>query len=276
MANIIKIETLNIDELNVYTHLTEAQLRRKIEPQMGIFIAETEKVIRVALQAGYTPISILMDERHIEGLGKSLLELAGDIPVYAADRDTLSQITGYTVTRGFLCAMKRPSPLSAEQLCQNGHRIAVLEGIVDATNIGAIFRSAAALHMDAILLTSTCCDPLNRRAMRVSMGTVCQIPWARFGDGMWPQKGLDLLHQYEYKTAAMALSSDAINVQDPRLKKENKLAIIMGAEGDGLSPTTIAGCDYTVCIPMSHGVDSLNVAAASAVAFWEMRRNFLK
>lgn len=273
MPNIIEISDLSDPRLDAYTRLTEAQLRNRLEPKLGIFIAESEKVITVALNSGYEPVSLLMEHRHIEGQGKAILERCGDIPVYTASREILSKLTGYELTRGFLCAMRRPALPSVASLCADAHRIAVLEGIVDVTNIGAIFRSAAALHIDAVLLTPSCCDPLCRRAARVSMGTVCQVPWTRIGDtaAQWPQEGLQQLHKLGFRTAAMALSDSAISVEDPRLKEEDKLAIILGTEGDGLSSNTIADCDYTVCIPMSHHVDSLNVAAASAVAFWEMR-----
>ena len=273
MAQIIEISDLSDAALDVYMKLTEAQLRNRLEPQLGLFIAESEKVIRVALNSGFQPVSMLMEHRHIEGQAKDLITRVGDIPIYTAPRDVLAQLTGYELTRGFLCAMRRPVLPTVEELCRNVHRVAVLEGIVDVTNIGAIFRSAAALHIDAVLLTPSCCDPLCRRAARVSMGTVCQIPWTRIGDkpSQWPEEGMERLHRLGFKTAAMALSSTAISVEDPRLKQEEKLAIILGTEGDGLSCSTIAGCDYTVCIPMSHNVDSLNVAAASAVSFWEMR-----
>lgn len=266
MANIVEITDIAAPELDVFTRLTEAQLRNRLEPEKGIFIAESPKVISVALDAGFKPVSLLMEQRHIDGDGKVIIDRCGDIPVYTADREVLESLTGYRLTRGVLCAMCRPIMATAESICLNARRIAVLEGIVDSTNIGAIFRSAAALGMDGILLTSTCCDPLCRRAVRVSMGTVFQIPWARVSDD-WPQK----LRDIGFKTAAMALSDKAIAIDDPRLKSADKLAIVLGTEGDGLSGKTIAECDFTVCIPMYHGVDSLNVAAASAVAFWELR-----
>ncbi len=273
MPNIIEISDLSDPRLDAYARLTEAQLRNRLEPELGLFIAESEKVITVALNSGYEPVSLLMEQRHIEGQGKAILERCGDIPVYTASREVLAKLTGYELTRGFLCAMRRPSLPTVESLCADAHRVAVLEGIVDVTNIGAIFRSAAALHIDAVLLTPSCCDPLCRRAARVSMGTVCQVPWTRIGTNVsqWPQEGLQRLHALGFRTAAMALSDTAISVEDPKLKSEDRLAIILGTEGDGLSGRTIADCDYTVCIPMSHNVDSLNVAAASAVAFWEMR-----
>lgn len=273
MANIIEITDLSMPELDPYTRLTEAQLRNKLEPQLGLFIAESEKVIRVALNSGFEPVSLLMEHRHIDGQGKDIVERCGDIPIYTADRETLAALTGYELTRGFLCAMRRPTLPTVEELCRDARRVAVLEGIVDVTNIGAIFRSAAALHIDAVLLTPTCCDPLYRRAARVSMGTVFQVPWTRIGDtpDQWPEQGMQRLHDLGFRTAAMALSDNSVSIDDPQLMAEDKLAIILGTEGDGLSHSTIAACDYTVMIPMSHGVDSLNVAAASAVAFWQLR-----
>ena len=273
MPNIIEIDDLSRSELDVFARLTEAQLRNRLEPDKGIFIAESTKVIRRALDAGCTPLSFLMERKHIEGQAAELLSRCGDVPVYTADRAVLEQLTGYALTRGILCAMRRPKPLSVEELCRDARRVAVLEGIVDTTNIGAIFRSAAALHVDAVLLTPTCCDPLCRRAARVSMGTVFQVPWARIGEtpADWPDRGLARLRDLGFKTAALALTNDSVPVDDPALKGEEKLAILLGTEGDGLSDHTIASCDYTVLIPMSHDVDSLNVAAASAVAFWELR-----
>lgn len=267
MAKIIEIDSLALPELSMFSRLTENQLRNRKEPEKGIFIAESPKVIRRALAAGCRPIAYLMDRRHIEGQAKDLI---GDTPVYTAAPEVLEQLTGYHLTRGILCAMGRPVLPAVEQICKNARRVAVLEGIVDSTNIGAIFRSAAALHMDAVLLTPTCCDPLNRRAVRVSMGTVFQIPWTYLGQ--WPAQGMDQLRVLGFKTAAMALSDDSVSVDDPDLMKEEKLAVILGTEGDGLAEKTIAACDYTVKIPMSHGVDSLNVAAASAVAFWQLGR----
>ena len=273
MANIVEITDLSAPELDVYARLTEAQLRNKLEPEKGIFIAESPKVIGTALDAGYKPLSFLMERRQIDGPAAGVLARCPDATVYTADRAVLENLTGYTLTRGVLCAMHRPAPRTAEEICQTARRVAVLEGIVDSTNVGAIFRSAAALHMDAVLVTPTCCDPLYRRAARVSMGTVFQIPWTRIGEdpSQWPQPGLERLRALGFKTVAMALSDTALSIEDPRLRQEEKLAIVLGTEGDGLSDHTIAGCDYTVCIPMSHGVDSLNVAAASAVAFWELR-----
>lgn len=273
MPNIIEISDFNAPELDAYARLTEAQLRNKLEPEKGIFIAESTKVIGTALDAGYEPVSLLMEPRHIEGDAAHIIARCGDTPVYTAERSVLAKLTGYELTRGVLCAMRRPKPRSLEEVCAGARRIAVLEGIVDATNVGAIFRSAAALNMDAVLLTPTCGDPLYRRAARVSMGTVFQVPWARIGDtpADWPHPGLEQLNKLGFKTAAMALSDNSVSIDDPNLAAEEKLAVILGTEGDGLSDSTIAACDYTVKIPMAHGVDSLNVAAASAVAFWELR-----
>ena len=273
MAQIIEITDISAPELDVYARLTETQLRNRLEPEKGIFIAESPKVIRRALDAGCKPLSLLMERKHIDGQGAEIIARCGDIPLYTAEREVLESLTGYTMTRGILCAMSRPKLPALEEVLKDARRIAILEGIVDSTNIGAIFRSAAAMHIDVVLLTPTCCDPLCRRAVRVSMGTVFQIPWTRIGDNkdQWPQPGLQWLNDLGFKTAAMALSEDAVTIEDPNLMAEEKLAIILGTEGDGLSDQTIAQCDYTVCIPMSHDVDSLNVAAASAVAFWQLR-----
>ena len=273
MADIIEIREFTAPELDVFARLTEAQLRNKQDPEKGIFIAESPKVIHRALDAGCQPISLLMERRHIDGQARDVIERCGEIPVYTGDREVLARLTGYEMTRGVLCAMRRPKPASVEELCANARRVAVLEGVVDTTNIGAIFRSAAALSIDAVLVTPTCCDPLNRRAVRVSMGTVFQVPWTRIGTEAadWPCPGMERLRMLGFKTAAMALSDNSVSIDDPRLAGEEKLAIILGTEGDGLSGQTIADCDYTVKIPMSHQVDSLNVAAASAVAFWELR-----
>lgn len=273
MNKIIEITDLNFPELDVYARLTEAQLRTRMETERGVFIAESPKVIELALNAGCAPLSFLMERRHQQGQGAPLMERCPGIPVYTADRDVLASLTGYALTRGILCAMQRPELQKAEALLDGSRRIAVLEGIVDSTNMGAIFRSAAALGMDAVLLTPTCCDPLCRRAVRVSMGTIFQVPWARIGDcpADWPEAGMELLHRHGFATAAMALDERAISIDDPRLQQEEKLAVLLGTEGDGLSHQTIARCDYTVMIPMEHGVDSLNVAAASAVAFWQLR-----
>lgn len=273
MPRIIEIQDLSAPELDVFARLTEAQLRNRKEPEKGVFIAESPKVIHRALDAGCEPVSLLMERRHIEGDAAEIIARCGDAPVYTADRQVLSALTGYELTRGVLCAMRRPKLPTVEQLCAGARRLAVLEGIVDATNIGAIFRSAAALHMDGVLLTPTCCDPLLRRAARVSMGTVFQIPWTRIGEeaSQWPGEGLEKLKSLGFKTAALALSRNSVPVDDPALMAEEKLAVVLGTEGDGLASETIAGCDYTVLIPMSHDVDSLNVAAASAVAFWQLR-----
>ena len=273
MPNIIEIADTSLPQLDVFARLTEGQLRSRLEPEKGIFIAESPKVIERALDAGYEPVSLLMERKHISGQGRDIIARCGDIPVYTADREVLAGLTGYQLTRGVLCTMRRPPLPSVEAVCANARRVAVLEGIVDSTNIGAIFRSAAALNMDAVLVTPTCGDPLYRRAVRVSMGTVFQIPWTRIGSGVseWPQPGIQRLRELGFKTAAMALSDTAISIEEPCLIAEKKLAIVLGTEGDGLVPRTIADCDYTVRIPMSHGVDSLNVAAASAVAFWPLR-----
>lgn len=273
MANIVEITTFDAPELDVFARLTQAQLRNRLEPEKGIFIAESPKVIDRALDAGCEPVSLLMERRHIAGDARDIIARCGEIPVYTADREVLAGLTGFELTRGVLCAMRRPKLKTVEEICANARRVAVLEGIVDSTNVGAIFRSAAALHMDAVLITPTCCDPLTRRAARVSMGTVFQVPWTQIGENkdQWPQPGLQQLQKLGFKTAAMALSDKAVSIDDTALMAEEKLAIVLGTEGDGLSAKTIADCDYTVCIPMSHGVDSLNVAAASAVAFWQLR-----
>ena len=273
MANIIEITDFNDPRLDVYARLTEAQLRNKLEPEKGIFIAESTKVIGSALEAGCVPVSLLMERKHIEGQAREIIARCGGVPVFTADRAVLEQLTGFVLTRGILCAMRRPVLPTVEDLCRNAGRVAVLEGIVDATNVGAIFRSAAALGIDAVLVTPTCCDPLCRRAVRVSMGTVFNVPWTRIGEtpADWPHPGVERLQALGFKTAAMALSDDSVSIDDPQLMAEEKLAIVLGTEGDGLSAATVAGCDYTVRIPMAHHVDSLNVAAASAVAFWQLR-----
>ena len=273
MANIIEVTEFNAPELDIFARLTEAQLRNRKESEKGIFIAESPKVISVALDAGCQPKALLMERKHIEGQAREIIQRCGDIPVYTADREVLAGLTGYQLTRGILCAMSRPKQPTVEEICAKARRVAVLEGIVDTTNVGAIFRSAAALGMDAVLLSPTCCDPLNRRAVRVSMGTVFQIPWARLGEeaSQWPGEGMARLRDLGFQTAAMALKEDSVSVEDPKLMAEEKLAIILGTEGDGLGAETIDACDYTVLIPMAHGVDSLNVAAASAVAFWQLR-----
>ena len=272
MPNIIEITDFHAPELDPYARLTQNQLRNRLEPEKGIFIAESPKVIDRALDAGYKPVSLLMERKQITGPAAGILSRCGDAPVYTADREMLAELTGFELTRGVLCAFRRPAPRPVEALCKNARRVAVLEGIVDSTNVGAIFRSAAALNMDAVLINPSCCDPLCRRAVRVSMGTVFQVPWGQLGEtpADWPEKGMDILHSLGFKTAAMALSDRSVSIDDEQLAKEPKLAIVLGTEGDGLAADTIASCDYTVKIPMSHGVDSLNVAAASAVAFWQL------
>lgn len=274
MPHIMEITDISAPELDVFARLTEAQLRSRQEPEKGIFIAESPKVIGRALDAGYEPVSLLMERRQIEGQARDIIARCGEVPVYTAGRALLAGLTGYELTRGVLCAMRRPELPSVEELCAHARRVAVLEGIVDSTNIGAIFRSAAALNMDAVLVTPSCSDPLYRRAVRVSMGTVFQVPWTRIGNEVsdWPGQGLRRLRRLGFKTAAMALSETAISIEEPALCGEERLAIVLGTEGDGLADGTIAGCDYTVRIPMACGVDSLNVAAASAVAFWQLRR----
>ena len=274
MYQIIELSNLNVPELDVYARLTQAQLRSRRDPSRGLFIAESPKVIGHALDAGLQPVSLLMARRHLQGQGGEIARRCGDIPVYTGPDALLEQLTGYPLTRGFLCAMRRPTPPQLETVCDGARRLAVLEAIVDPTNVGAIFRSAAALHVDGVLLTPTCCDPLHRRAVRVSMGTVFQIPWTILGETAadWPVPGLKRLTSLGFSTAAMTLSDSARPIDDPTLEGLDKLAILLGTEGDGLRRDTVAGCDFNVCIPMSHGVDSLNVAAASAVAFWALRR----
>ncbi len=273
MPNIIEITDFHAPELDVYARLTEAQLLNRFDPKNAMFIAESPKVIERALDGGCVPVSLLMEHKHIEGQAAEVIRRCGDVPVFTAEFDILTQLTGFKLTRGVLCAMRRPAQPTVEQVCAGARRIAVLEDIMNPTNVGAIFRSAAALNVDGVLLTPGCSDPLYRRSARVSMGTVFQIPWAYLGDDVsqWPDPGLDILRRQGFKTAAMALSDDSVPVDDPKLMAEDKLAIVLGTEGDGLAPATIARCDYTVRIPMSHMVDSLNVAAASAVAFWQLR-----
>lgn len=267
MKNMIEIDNLSMPELDPYARLTRAQLLRCHAPGEGLFIAESAKVIEAALDAGYEPVSLLMERKQAEALEDSLLKRCGDIPVYTAAREVLAGLTGYALTRGVLCVMRRRQPAGMQAVCCTARRVAVLESIVDTTNMGAIFRCAAALHMDAVLLTQDCCDPLSRRAARVSMGSVFKVPWAYIpGDWQARLKGMG------FATAAMALDERALCVDHPALKAQEKLAIVLGTEGDGLAPSTIARCDYTVMIPMSHDVDSLNVAAAAAVAFWELGR----
>ena len=276
MANIIEITDFSDPRLDLFARLTEGQLRRQQESEQGIFIAESPKVIERALNGGYEPVALLMERKHIDGDAADILARCPDVPVYTAGREVLESLTGFALTRGVLCAMKRRPLPAVEDLLKDARRVAVLEGIVDPTNVGAAFRSAAALNMDAVLVTPTCCDPLYRRAARVSMGTVFQVPWTRIGDDhtQWPHPGLERLNAMGFKTAAMALRDDSASIDDPSLLAEEKLAIVLGTEGDGLTDETIGSCDYTVKIPMSHGVDSLNVAAASAVAFWQLgKRN---
>ena len=263
---IIEISSLRQPGVELFSTLTEAQLRNRMEPEKGIFIVESPKVIRVALDAGYQPVALLCEHRHIEGDAADIINRCGDIPVYTGERELLAELTGYTLTRGVLCAMSRPTPRSIKEVCGKARRIVVIDGVVDTTNIGAIFRSAAALGIDAVLLTPNSCDPLNRRAVRVSMGSVFLIPWT------WIENDLQQLHSNGFKTVAMALTNNSIPLDSPILKQEERLAIIMGTEGDGLPVETIRQADYVVRIPMAHGVDSLNVAAASAVAFWELSK----
>lgn len=271
MANVIEITDFTAPELDVYARLSEGQLLNRAESEKGMFIAESPRVIERALDAGCVPVSFLSEDRHIEKEAKEILERCGEIPAYVASFDVLTQLTGYKLTRGMLCAMYRPRLRTPEEVCRGARRIAVLESVVNPTNVGAIFRSAAALNMDGILLTSDCSDPLYRRSLRVSMGTAFQIPWTYFDKQItWPMEGQAFLKEQGFQTVAMALRDDTVNIDDPGLHKEEKLAIVLGTEGEGLTSQTIASCDYTVKIPMSHGVDSLNVAAASAVAFWEL------
>lgn len=275
MPEIIELTDLDErEELQLYTSLNEAQLLHYYEPNGGIFIAESPKVIERALDAGCQPVSFLMEKKHVQTQGREILERCPDVPVYVAKPEILAQVTGYQLTRGMLCAMQRPDLLPVEEVCKHAKRIAILENVVNPTNVGAIFRSAAALGMDAVLLTGGCADPFYRRAIRVSMGTVFQIPWT-YIEGKtcaWPEEGISCLRKMGFKTAAMALKNESVSIDDENLLAEEKLAVILGTEGDGLATDTIADCDYTVLIPMAHGVDSLNVAAASAVAFWELGR----
>jgi len=270
MPNVIEITDFSAPELTVYARLTEAQLLNRFEPAKGMFIAESPKVIHRALDGGCQPVSLLMERKDITGAAREILARCPQIPVYTADEELLCGLTGYHLTRGVLCAMRRPKPPSLAQVCAAAHRIVILENVMNPTNVGAIFRSAAALGMDAVLLTPGCSDPLYRRSARVSMGTVFQIPWTYVDS--WPGGGMSELRRLGFKTAALALREDSVSIDDPALCAEEKLAVLLGSEGDGLAGTTIAACDYTVKIPMYHGVDSLNVAAASAVAFWQLRR----
>lgn len=262
---IIEITSLSQSELDIFSNLTEAQLRNRLEPEKGVFIAESPKVIKVALDAGYEPIALLCERKHIEGDAAEIIRRCGNIPIYTGERALLATLTGYTLTRGVLCAMRRPLPKSVDDICKNARRVVVIDGVVDTTNIGAIFRSAAALGIDAVLLTPNSCDPLNRRAVRVSMGSVFLVPWT------WIETPISNLRELGFRTAAMALSENSVPIDNPKLMAEPRLAIIMGTEGDGLPHETIAEADYVVRIPMSHGVDSLNVAAAAAIAFWQLK-----
>ncbi len=273
MANIIEINSLDNEETAVYTALTNCGFRHKLETDEGVFIAESPKVIAVALKAGLTPLSILTTQKQINGPAQKIIEACGNIPIYTGSDEILSGIAGYKLTRGVLCAMRRPRLPDVTAICTTARRVVILDTIADSTNVGAIFRSAAALGIDAVLLTPTCCDPLNRRSVRVSMGTVFQIPWTYIctDHKSWPHPELEKLKNMGFRTVAMALSDNATPLDSPTLANEEKLAIIMGTEGDGLADKTIAGCDYTVTIPMSHNVDSLNVGAAAAVAFWQLR-----
>lgn len=273
MGNRIEIRDFAAKELDVYARLTEAQLLNRDRPGEGLFIAESPKVVMRALDAGYEPVSILTEDRHINGEAREVLARCPDIPVYTAPFEVLTQLTGYKLTRGLLCAMRRRDLPRAEELCRNARRIAVLENVMNPTNVGAVIRSAAALNMDAVLLTPGCSNPLYRRAARVSMGTVFQIPWTFLGEeeaGVWPREGMGYLKALGFSTASMALHDESVAVDDPVLRREEKLALILGTEGEGLEEETIAASDHIIRIPMSHGVDSLNVAAASAVAFWEL------
>ncbi|WP_071149495.1 TrmH family RNA methyltransferase [Bacteroides ndongoniae] len=262
--SVIEITSLEQPGVEVFSTLTEAQLRNRLDPQHGIFIAESPKVIRVALDAGYEPTALLCERKHITGDAADIVERIGDVPIYTGDRDLLTRLTGYTLTRGVLCAMRRPLPPMVEDVCNGARRVVVIHGVVDTTNIGAIFRSAAALGIDAVLLTPDSCDPLNRRSVRVSMGSVFLIPWT------WIENPLTKLKELGFRTAALALTDRSVSLDEPALKAEARLALLMGTEGDGLPVEAISGADYVVRIPMMHGVDSLNVAAASAVAFWEL------
>ena len=273
IQNMIEITDFDAPELDVYARLTEAQLLNKDHPEDGLFIAESPKVISRALDGGYEPVSVLVEKKQVLEDAETIAVLGkcGNVPVYTAEFEVLTKLTGFKLTRGMLCAMKRRRLPGLQEICNGCDRIAVLENVMNPTNVGAIFRSAAALHMDAVILTGGCSNPLYRRASRVSMGTVFQIPWTVVDNSViWPEEGMKILRELGFKTAAMALKEDSASIDDPELMKEDKLAVILGTEGDGLAPETIADCDYTVMIPMSHGVDSLNVAAASAVAFWQL------
>lgn len=262
---VTEITSLSHPGVEIFGTLTEAQLRNRLEPEKGIFIAESPKVIKVAMEAGYEPQALLCERKHIPGDAADIISRCGDIPVYTGEREILAKLTGYQLTRGVLAAMRRPPKRSVEDICRNARRIAVIDGVVDTTNIGSIFRAAAALGMDAVLLTPTSCDPLNRRAVRVSMGAVFLVPWT------WLEAPISSLGALGFQTAALALTEKSVSLADPILKTEKKLAFVLGTEGDGLSAEVIASTDYVVRIPMSHNVDSLNVAAAAAIAFWELR-----
>ena len=274
MPDIIEITDLDMPELDVYARLSEVQLLRFYEPKPGLFVAESPNVILRALDAGYEPVSLLMEKKHVEGQAREVVARCVQVPIYVAEPEVLTKLTGFQLTRGVLCVMRRKTLLSIEEICAGKNRIVVLENVMNPTNVGAIFRSAAALGMDGILLTGGCSDPLYRRAARVSMGTVFQIPWTFLEDKSmaWPYPAMHKLKELGFKTAAMALTDESVSIDHPQLLKEEKLAIVLGTEGDGLTACTIADCDYTVKIPMSYGVDSLNVAAASAVAFWQLGR----
>lgn len=273
MPNIIEITSFDDTRLDVYARLTENQLRCREHPENAQFIAESPKVIERALDAGFEPVSLLMERKHVEGQAREVIARCGDIPVFTSDLEVLTKLTGFQLTRGVLCAMRRQKLPTVEEVCKGAKRIAVLENIMNPTNVGAIFRSAAALGMDAVLLTPACSDPLYRRSVRVSMGTVFQIPWTYIGASVsdWPEAGIKKLGEMGFKTAAMALSDDSVSIDDEKLMATERLAVILGTEGDGLAEETIADCDFTVKIPMYHDVDSLNVAAASAVAFWQLK-----
>ena len=274
MARIIEVTDIHAPELDIFRN-TDAQLRSKQHPQDAMFMAESGKVVGYAMDAGVEPVAFLMERKHIDAQAKEVLaRCPQDMPVYTGDREVLGQVVGYHPDRCIQCCMRRPEPKDAREICKNAKRVAIVEAVTDTTNLGAVFRSAAALGMDAVLLTPTCCDPLNRRSVRVSMGTVFQVPWARIGSNPedWPGEGMKMLHEMGFATAALALTDRSVSIDDPALAREEKLALILGTEGDGLTDETIADCDYTVKIPMSHGVDSLNVAAAGAVAFWQLGR----
>lgn len=274
MSEFIKIEDFSDPSLDIFVRLTGAQLRSKIESERGVFIAESPTVIEVALDSGCEPIALLTDEKLINGAVAKIIERCSDVPIYTATKDVLENLTGFALTRGALCAMKRPPMPSLDELLKDARTVAVLENIADSTNIGAIFRSAAALGVDAVLVTPDCCDPLCRRAVRVSMGTIFRVPWCEIGEDHndWRENGPALLRKHGFKTAAMALTEDSVNIDDPALMAEEKVAVILGTEGTGLSKTTIKNSDYTVMIPMANEVDSLNVAAAGVIAFWQLVR----